>query len=102
MTCDCMTEPDPLGGPDKVLTHSGTCPQHPDSTASTVEPVGLWWLDCGADSGVWPCEVLRPSMWGHWVVKPTHPSAPDFGEEIHVPQNRIYDSNFNRPTRRDA
>lgn len=29
LVCDCMTEPDPLGGPDRVLTHSSTCPDHP-------------------------------------------------------------------------
>jgi len=28
--CDCMIEPDPLGGPDKVLQHSLTCPEHPE------------------------------------------------------------------------
>jgi hypothetical protein len=28
--CDCMTEPDPLGGPDRVLTHASTCPEHPE------------------------------------------------------------------------
>jgi hypothetical protein len=32
VTCECMTEPDPFdpAGPEKVLQHSGRCPDNPD------------------------------------------------------------------------
>lgn len=30
MSCDCMVETDPFGGPDIVLTHSIRCDEHPD------------------------------------------------------------------------
>ena len=67
------------------------------------DPVGNWWLDYGEDEGVWPCEVLRSSVWpGHVIVRPTHEAAPGYDTEMHVPKNRVYDSNFNRPgVRRD-
>jgi hypothetical protein len=29
--CECMTEPDPITGQEKVLIHSGGCPEHPDA-----------------------------------------------------------------------
>ena len=29
--CRCMVETDPTGGPDKVLTHSSTCPLSPEA-----------------------------------------------------------------------
>lgn len=67
------------------------------TTAAISEPEGRWWLDCGADSGVWPCDVVRPIITGHWIVIPTHDAAPDAWTEIAVPRGRIYDNAFNRP-----
>lgn len=57
-----------------------------------------WWLDDGADSGVWPCKVIGISLWpGHVTVEGTHPNGPYYGEEITVPRQRVYDGKGNRP-----
>lgn len=67
-------------------------------SAKLTEPVGSWWLDYGADEGVWPCDVVRRHVLpGYVVVVPTHESAPGYGTTMAVPRNRVYDSNFNRP-----
>lgn len=61
-----------------------------------IEPIkGNWWLDEGAQSGVWPCEVLRASIFGV-TVRTTHEGSMYHGETIVVDRNRVYDSGFNR------
>jgi len=61
-------------------------------------PNGRWWLACG-DDGVWPCDVLSPSVWpGYVVVKPTHDAAPDAWQQISVSSSRVYDNSFNHPS----
>lgn len=62
--------------------------------------VGHWWLTYD-DGAVWPCEVLRPSIAGQWVVCPL-PPAPDAGAERVEPRGRIYDSAFNHPAAQAA
>lgn len=60
---------------------------------------GNWWLAYPESGEVWPCDVLRPSVWpGHVVVVPTHEAAPGHGTTMNVSRGRVYDSNFNRPT----
>ena len=61
-------------------------------------PEGRWWLDEGADSGVWPCDVLSMNVFGV-RVRPTHDGSMYFGETIVVPRNRVHDNAFNHPTR---
>lgn len=50
MTCDCMTETDPLDpdGPEVVLIHSSLCPEHPDYD----------------DGGRWPDYEPSPEPYG--------------------------------------
>lgn len=66
------------------------------TTQKITAPVGCWWLDDGADSGVWPVEVESISIFGV-TVRGTHPNGPYFNESITVPRVRVYDSQFNRP-----
>ena len=64
-------------------------------------PNGRWWLDDGADSGVWPCEVVSVNIFGA-TVRVTHPNGPYQGETITVDRKRVYDNRFNHPEMRSA
>jgi hypothetical protein len=54
-----------------------------------------WWL--AYDNGeVWPCEVIGPSLVGHWHVRPLAP-APDAGTDRIEPTRRVYDNRLQAP-----
>lgn len=60
------------------------------------EPDGRWWLDDGADSGVWPVKLHMCTIFGA-TVEGDHPNGPYYGETITVHDSRVYDNRGNRP-----
>lgn len=63
-----------------------------------IEPTkgSTWWLDDGADSGVWPVIVHGQSIFGV-RVEGTNPGGPYYGETITVDRHRVYDNAFTHP-----